>query len=245
MGSYRVVRSSAMKLAERFYLIKTVVTQKLECQKKKFFIFNSRHVRREDVMTEELEYQKKKSTTLLLNLRGFVLMVIASVLFGTSANVTKILFQAHNITPQWIVAFRALVVGIVLYVLLRPPFPRKHILRLFFYTIVGFTGFQIFYYLAIAYSNATIALLLQFLCIPLMVLYETVIYRQHLSRTKIAVIFLSVIGTALLSFGDGHGFRLIISPLALLFGLLTAITAAIYPLAGVSLVREYGAWHMT
>ncbi len=207
-----------MRIQERFYLIKTIMIHKLECQ-------------------------RKKRDALSPHLRSLVLMVIAAVLWGISGNVVKILFQAHNITPQWLVAFRSLVIGIVLYALLRPPFPRKHILHLLFFATVGFTGFQIFYYLAIAYSSAPIATLLQFLDMPLMVLYETVVDKQHLSKLKIAVIFSAVIGTILLSFEDGHGFRLIISPLGLLFGLLAAITTAIYTLMGVSLVREYGTWN--
>lgn len=209
-----------MRFEARFYLIKTIVTQKLESQ-------------------------KNKREALLPNLRSLVLMATAAVLWGISGNIAQTLFQAYYITPQWLVAFRALVVGIVLYALLRPSFPRKHILRLFFFAVVGFTGFQIFYYLAIAYTSAPIATLLEFLSIPLMVFYETVVDKSHLSRTKIAVIFLAVIGTTLLSFGDAHGLRLVISPLGLIFGLLAAIAAAIHPLAGIPLVRDYGAWNMT
>ena len=209
-----------MRIEEIFCLIKTVVAQKLGCQ-------------------------KKKRKALSLNVRALASMVIAAVLWGISGNIAKILFQAHTISPQWLAAFRALVVGVVLYALLRPPFPRKHILRLFFYAIVGFTGVQIFFYLAIAYASAPIATLLEFLSIPLITLYETVVNKQHLSKIKIAVIFLAVMGTTLLSFGDTHGLRLAISPLGLLFGLLAAIAAAIYPLMGVPLVREYGAWNLT
>jgi len=172
-------------------------------------------------------------------------MFIAAALWGISGNAAQVLFQAYNITPQWFAAFRALVVGVVLYVLLRPTFPRKHILRLFFFAIVGFVGLQIFYYLAVTYSSAAIATLLEFLSIPLVVLYETIVDKQHLSYTKIAVIFLAVIGTALLSLGGAHGLQLVISPLGLLFGLLGAIAAATYPLTVISLVREYGAWCMT
>ena len=85
-----------MRVAERFYLIKTVVTQKLEDQKKKLFVLKDCHVQRGESMTEELEDQKKKRGALLLNLRSLVLMATAAVLFGTSANVTKILFQAQS-----------------------------------------------------------------------------------------------------------------------------------------------------
>src|SRR5260370_38654256 len=183
------------------------------------------------IVTQKLQYQKKERSPLLLNLRGLVLMIIAAILFGTFGNVAELLFQTYNIPPQWLAAFRALVGGVILYALLRPPFPRKeHILRLFFYTILGFAGLQIFFYLTIAYTNAPIATLLEFLGTPLMVLYESLGAKQYLSKSKIAAIFLAAIGTAFLSFVDIHGLRLIISPLGLIFGLLAAITTAVYPL---------------
>lgn len=192
-------------------------------------------------MMEKVDYQKK---ALVLNLRGLVLMIVAGILFGTSGNIAKILFQSYNITPQWYAAFRALVAGIVLYIFLRPPFPHKNILRFFLYTVVGFAGLQISFFLTIAYANAPIATLLETLCIPLIVLYETVMDKNRPSIIKVIVIFLAVIGTILLSFGDTSGFRLIISPLGLLFGFLTAIASAIFPLMGVPLVRKYGSWNM-
>lgn len=196
------------------------------------------------VVAQKKEYQTKKRETLLLNLRGVVSMSIAAILWGVSGNIVKILLQSHNITPQWLAAFRTLVVGIVLYVLLRPPFPRKHVF-LFFYAVIGLIGSQIFFYLAIAHASAPIATLLEFLSIPLIALYETIVNKQHLSKTKFYVIILAIIGTILLSFGDVHGLQLVIDPLGLIFGLLVAIAVAMYALMGVPLVREYGSWNVT
>ena len=66
-----------------------------------------------------------------------------------------------------------IVSGIILLVILRPSLPeRKNLRGLLAIAIFGFLGTQVSYLLAIQYTNAPTATLLQFLFLPMVAAYE-------------------------------------------------------------------------
>ena len=109
--------------------------------------------------------------------------------------------------------------------------------------ILGFVGTQVTYLAAIQYSNAPTATLLQFLFLPMVAGYEALTGALRWSSRWTAILVFAGVGTLLLIgiFSRG-GFKILITPIGLVSGLLAAATAAYYSLASRKIIRERGSW---
>ena len=135
--------------------------------------------------------------------------------------------------------------GLVLLAILRPTVPRSRslIIRLLVIALLGFFGNQVTYLLAIQYTNAPTATLLQFLFLPMIATYEALTGTLRWSKRWSAILGFAAIGTLLLIGAfSGAGFKILITPIGLLCGVLTAVCAAYYSLASRRIVKEKGAW---
>jgi drug/metabolite transporter (DMT)-like permease len=180
------------------------------------------------------------------HLRSLIAALVGATLWGLSGTAAQVLFQAHHIAPQWLVTVRMLGAGLLLYLWLRPPFPRKRVALFLFFALIGLAGVQYTYFAAIAHANAATATLLQSLGLPMIAMYEGVIARKGLTPRRMIAIAAAVLGTALLVLGGQRGsITAQVAPLGLVFGLLSALAAAFYILASVPLVAEFGAWPAT
>ena len=140
-----------------------------------------------------------------------------------------------------LVSLRMLIAGIVALAFLRPAFPRKSVPCFLLFAIAGLFGVQITYLATIDYSNAPTATLLQYLFFPIVMVYEVLRGRIRGGYAVIVSIILAMFGTYELSTGfPGNSSAIILSPLALLFGIMSAITAALYTLLSSPLIRENG-----
>ncbi len=180
------------------------------------------------------------------HLRGLTLAVSGAALWGLSGTAAQELFNHHNVSPQWLVTMRMLGAGIILLLVLRPAFPRRHIGRLLFFAIAGLAAVQYTYLAAIAATNVATATFLQYLSIPFIALYESLITRRPLARATIVLLLVSFGGTMLLVLaGPGNHLALTITARGLVLGLLSALTACIYTLSSGRLVTAHGAWPIT
>lgn len=175
-----------------------------------------------------------------------VLAVLAAVMWGISGLFAESLFKVSSkITPIWLTQVRLIISGIVLLiiatVLHQKPFSvlkdKKNTLHIIAYGIFGLLPVQVFYFIAIEMANASIATILQFIGPFFVLTYLTVTHQQVLRKLDVLAAILAFIGVFLLS-THGNFNQLAITPLALFFGLLSALGEASYTLIPVKLVKR-------
>ena len=180
---------------------------------------------------------------------GVLLALIAAVFWGVSGTLGQFLFHERGVEVKWLITIRLLLSGILLlaYGLFRKSpglwkiwKDKKSILGLVTFSVTGITAVQYTYFEAINHSNAATATVLQYLGPVLIAIFLSVKYKQLPSKLNTIAILLAVIGTYLLvTHGDFR--QLTITPTALIFGLASAVTLAIYTLQPIALLNKYGA----
>ena len=115
--------------------------------------------------------------------------------------------------------------------------------KTFALAVVGYAGSQFFYLLAIQYSNAPTATLLQFLFLPMVASYEAVTGGFRWSNRWTLTIILALVGTLFLVVGES--LKVLITPVGLAAGLLAAFCGGYYTLGSKEYVRERGSWWIT
>ncbi|WP_318766404.1 DMT family transporter [Lactiplantibacillus carotarum] len=165
--------------------------------------------------------------------RGMALSLSSQILWGLAGNVGEYLFTATTITVGWLVGFRLITAGLILLTFLGVT-RGWHALTaiwhdwrsatvLVLFSIFAMLGIQLTYFTTISYSNAATATVLQFTSPVLVIGFLAIAHRQWPSRIDLV----TVLGTFLLiTGGDVH--TLSISVLALIWGLLTAASDAVY-----------------
>ncbi|APU97579.1 EamA family transporter [Sphingobacterium sp. B29] len=182
-------------------------------------------------------------------LKGFLLAFGAAILWGVSGTFGQFLFQKRAVNVEWLITVRMLVTGIVLLLLAGIHKKneiwqiwrhRKDSLALFLFSIFGVLAVQYTYFAAINYSNAATATVLQYTGPVLIAIYMALNKRKFPSKVACLAILLAILGTFLLVTHGNFG-SLSISPLALFFGLMSAVTLAFYTLQPIHLLNKYNA----
>lgn len=175
-----------------------------------------------------------------------ILAALAAVMWGISGLFAESLFKVSSkITPIWLTQIRLIISGIVLLiiatVLHQKPFSvlkdKKNTLPIIAYGVFGLLPVQVFYFIAIEMANASIATILQFIGPFFVLTYLAVTHQQVLRKLDVLAAILAFIGVFLLS-THGNFNQLAITPLALFFGLLSAVGEASYTLIPVKLVKR-------
>lgn len=175
-----------------------------------------------------------------------ILAALAAVMWGISGLFAESLFKVSSkITPIWLTQIRLIISGIVLLiiatVLHQKPFSvlkdKKNTLHIIAYGVFGLLPVQVFYFIAIEMANASIATILQFIGPFFVLTYLAVTHQQVLRKLDVLAAILAFIGVFLLS-THGNFNQLAITPLALFFGLLSALGEASYTLIPVKLVKR-------
>jgi drug/metabolite transporter (DMT)-like permease len=167
-------------------------------------------------------------------------------LWGISAVAAQFIFDSYSFPPLALVAIRMPIAGIILYVIFRPARPKTRLGAFIAFSVVGLWVVQYTYFLTIASSNAATGTLLQFLSLPMIAAYEILVSKARASAAGVVAVAMATIGTAELVAGRSNAsIALLITPIALVAGLLTAASAAYYTIASKSLLRTYGSTTVT
>ena len=182
-----------------------------------------------------------------------LLAALAAVMWGISGLFAKGLFNiSAKITPMWLTQIRLIISGIVLLLLAgalkqRPlaTLKNKHdALVIFAYGIFGLLPVQLFYFMCIQVANASIATILQFIGPFFVLLYLAFTHKQVMRRLDILAAIAAFIGVFLLS-THGQVYHLAITPVALFWGLLSAVGEATYTLIPVNIVKRVSSMVVT
>ena len=171
--------------------------------------------------------------------KGSFLALFGAVCWGVSGCVAQYLFEYEGMDSNWLTPLRLGLAGVVLflYYLLRSKKDRQALfapwrdprdaIDLVIYGLVGVSGCQFLYFLTIQLSTAGVATILQNLS-PVMVLGVTCLQARRAPRAfEIVSIVLALVGLFLLT-THGSLTGLVISPAALVSGLLSGVCVVLY-----------------
>ena len=188
--------------------------------------------------------------TLMKNqrIKGIILVLTAGILWGVCGTVAQYLFHITGFTPEWVVVIRLLVAGMILLLISAIKGEhklsaiwkdRKDIKSLLLFSILGLVAVQYTFFMAINYSNAATATVLQYLTPVIITCYFTLISKRLPSKKEILVVGLAVLGTFMIA-TKGNIHHLSISVQALLWGIGSAFALAFYTLLPRKLLPKWG-----
>lgn len=179
--------------------------------------------------------------------RGVVLALVGGTGWGFSGACSQYLF-GHGVDPLWASAVAMTVAGaaLVAYLLvarrdaLRALWscPRSAV-RLVLFALAGLTLCRATYLLAIQYSNAGTATVLQYIGPVLIVVASCFATRRLPSAREFVAVLCVVVGTFLLA-THGDPSTMALSPEGIFWGLAAAVSVALYSLLPGTLMRRYG-----
>ena len=186
------------------------------------------------------------------NALGYLVTVVAALCWGASGVSADYLMEHHGIELTLISFFRMFVSGILAlgFALARARrvTPQHRALvssvrnwrTLVVYAIFGLAACQISYMEVIRASNAGTGTVLQYLGLILIVVWVCLTHRRWPRASEVIAIVLAVSGTFLLC-THGSLDSLVITPTALAWGAVAALTLATYTLLPARLIAAYGA----
>lgn len=182
------------------------------------------------------------------NARGIILALLGGIGWGFSGACAQYLFGRFGVDPVWVSSMRMFWSGLLLcafaLVAFRGPFLAmwknpSTVASLALFSLAGLAFCQITYLIAISYSNAGTATVIQYVCPVIIVAYLCI--RMHRAPTvrEVVAIILVISGTFLLA-THGNPSTMVLSPQALFWGLTSAFAYALYSLLPGKLMLRYG-----
>lgn len=182
----------------------------------------------------------------MLRLKGILMIVIGSMLWGTTGSLTEWVLSNTDLTVPFLLTVRLIVAGsgILLFLALKKedifgvvktPYWRN---QLILFSIFGMVGLQFTFSYAIETSNAVVATLLQFSAPIFVVLYVSLSHKRFPPRYQILGIAGTLAGLFLLLTNGSLG-KLLVSNEALLWGAAVGLTFAFYTLYPARLMKEW------
>ncbi|KHD35895.1 transporter [Clostridium acetobutylicum] len=183
-----------------------------------------------------------------LRKKGLIFAVLASTLWGISGIAAQYLFQMEDFSPEWLVVIRLIISGVLLLAATYAA-TKKNIFKVFknrhdtfSFVMFGFGGMlavQYTYFVAIKYSNAATATILQYLSPVIITIYLIVHLKKLPSLYEVIGIILALIGTFfIITKGDIKTIN--ISGITLFWGILSAIAAAVNTLQPRRILAKWG-----
>lgn len=173
---------------------------------------------------------------------------MSGISWGFSGACAQYLFGAYGVNPLWVSSVRMLSAGIILSLFalfcFRGPFlqlwKNPHTLvRMVVFAIFGLAFCQITYLLAIQYSNAGTATIIQYVGPVLTVFFLCFLARRLPTKRELLALVCVVVGVFLLA-THGNPAVMVLSPEALFWGLVSAFAYMLYSLLPRKLMFRYG-----
>ncbi|MTD42630.1 EamA family transporter [Erwinia sp. CPCC 100877] len=179
--------------------------------------------------------------------KGIICVLIAAVLWGSSGVCAQYIMESSRISAQWLTMVRLLFSGLILLMLafmqgeriFRIFSDRAELYRLLFFTLFGALLVQLSFLATIEKSNAATATVLQFLAPSIIVAWFALTRKSRPGLFVLLAIATSLAGTFLLV-THGNPTSLTISGAALLWGIISAFSAAFYTTYSSKLIARYG-----
>ena len=183
------------------------------------------------------------------NLKGSIMVFIAGIAWGLSGVCGQFL-MSRGMNVSQLISMRLLISGTVLTAIAATKY-RENLVKvlrskgalvgILLFAVLGFLMNQYSYLVAIDYTNAGTATVLQYMS-PIVVLFFVALKERRIPEiNEFLAIFFAVLGTFIIV-THGRLDGLAITPKGLVFGLLSAVTAAFCVVLPAKYVREYGSF---
>lgn len=181
--------------------------------------------------------------------KGFIAAFAAGLLWGGTSPIAQFLFQHKGITSTWLVPYRLVTAGILLFlyaVLIKKEKPfevwkdKSDGVRQVAFSILGMMGMQYSFFAAVQETNAGTATIFQYLNPAILILYFAVIYRVAPKTKEIIAVLCSISGIFLVA-THGNIHELSISPKGIILGMILALTTCFYGVLPGPLLKKFPA----
>ncbi len=180
--------------------------------------------------------------------KGLAFVIIGATCWGIGGTVAKKLFAQYAIDVNWLVSTRLIASGLLL-LLLQLLLGRRAsmmavwknkatVARLMLFSIVGMLAVQYTYMASIQHGNAAVATLLQYLSPVMIIVYLLLRKQMALTIRDLVMVTLALLGCFLL-LTNGSLAGLAVPVPAIVWGILSGVTAAFYTLYAAELIRQY------
>lgn len=172
---------------------------------------------------------------------GMMESLAGASMWGVSSVAANLLFSITTIPYLALLFVRVIFSSLILFIFIKPRIRIGGLLGISIFGIIGLFGSQLAYLAAIYYSNAATATVLQYLFMPMVVIYDLLRRNRNVSFVLIISIIFSFAGLILLTINFSLiGSVLVVSPTALFFGLMAAVSAAFYTIYARPLIKKQG-----
>ena len=181
--------------------------------------------------------------------KGFIAAFMSGLLWGGTSPIAQFLFQHKGITSTWLVPYRLVTAGILLFVYAavikkQKPFEvwkeKNDAIRQIAFAVFGMMGMQYSFFAAVQETNAGTATIFQYLNPAILILYFAVIYRVAPKAKEIIAVLCSVSGIFLVA-THGNFHELSVSPKGIILGMILAVTTCCYGVIPGPLLKKYPA----
>lgn len=172
-------------------------------------------------------------------------MVLSSTaMWGLVGILVQYLISSEHFTPEWLVNTRLLASGIILLAITYIFYERNifKVLKTDFISlllgVIGLLGSQYGFYICINHSNAPTATILVFLLPVFIMLYTLLVKHKRPSGLELISILFAITGTSLIV-TKGDFSSIILSPIALMAGITSALCCVFYTLQPRKVLSKY------
>ncbi|TLQ04342.1 EamA family transporter [Pediococcus stilesii] len=168
--------------------------------------------------------------------KGIFWALLASCMWGISGTVLQVISQGESIPASWFLSARTLGAGLVLIIIsfIKYQFhifdvfkSLRDVLWLLAYAIFGLMANLLTFYMSVQEGNASAATILQYLSPLFIVLGSLIFQKEWPLRSDVIAFALAMLGV-FLAITHGNIHSLAISNTALIWGVLSGVTAAFY-----------------
>lgn len=168
--------------------------------------------------------------------KGIFWALLASCMWGISGTVLQVISQGESIPASWFLSARTLGAGLVLIIIsfIKYQFhifdvfkSLRDVLWLLAYAIFGLMANLLTFYMSVQEGNASAATILQYLSPLFIVLGSLIFQKEWPLRSDVIAFALAMLGV-FLAITHGNIHSLAISNTALIWGILSGVTAAFY-----------------
>lgn len=179
---------------------------------------------------------------------GIILTLLGATLWGVSGTSVQFVGNFRNMNLEWLLTMRLITAGLltVLYGWIRQGNTIFNVFRnwrdtlgLVIFGVFGMALCQYTYFRSIVIAGAGIATVLQYLAPSMIIIYLLMRYGKRPSTGEIISVILALVGTICLMGNNGFSFESFRSDV-LFWGLLSAVSVAVYSVSPVRLLATYG-----
>ena len=184
--------------------------------------------------------------------KGILITTTGASMWGLCAVAGKYVMGTKGVDPVWMVTLRLLLAGTILLIMAhikgkdQDAFAiwkdKNSVLRLLVVAVFAFAVCQTTYFAAIDLSNAGITTAIQQTSPVFVLLWVLLLEKRKPKEIEVLVIAMVVFGAFVLATGGDVG-ALAIPFKALIFGLISAVTCAMYTVLPGKLIEKYGTFY--